>query len=313
MSPFDCSGTPTPGLREALAAPAVEDAAALESLPWFPFTVLASRGCRPAAVRLARRAERAYWFLRQALDTTPRLRLVVLDRAAWPTGDDTPDYGVMHVDDAGDLVAGATPALAWTGISAWLAEHLDARTLAALVRVHGRDLRTRGPALGEVADALIAHEVAHLIADQSGVRFPRRWLREAFANYAMVAVLGETDPAGLRRLGALADAAETLAHHMPRQDEFEAEAGLDIMSSVLAQLALTRGAYDAYAAAQATPLLRLMRLFREPAGGAVATATRLVPATASDAELERLLALHVHPAVAAIPQRLPVAPQRAAA
>ena len=312
MTPFDCTGVPTPGLAQAPAAPAAREPAVLESLPWFPFTVLASHGARPAAVRIARRTERAYWFLRQALDTTPRLRLLVLDRAAWPTTAEAPDYGVMHVNAEGDLVTGATPALAWAGISAWFAEHLDSRTLATLVRVHGRDLRTRGPALAEVAEALIAHELAHLIAQQSGVRFPRRWLAEAFANYAMVAVLGETDPVGLRRLGALADAAETLAHHVPRQDEFESEAGLDIMASVLAQLALTRGAYDAYAAAQAAPLLRLLRLFREPAARG-AGATRLVPTAPSDAELERLLALHVHPAVAAIPHRLPVALQRAAA
>lgn len=312
MTSFDIIGAPVAGLRAALHAPAAPapDAVALEPLPWFAFEVLASRGCRPAAVRIARRAERAYWVLRQALDTTPRLRLLVLDRAAWPATADAPDYGVMHVDAEGNLVVGATPALAWTGISAWLAEHLDARTLAGLVRVHGRDLRTRGPALADVADSLIAHEIAHLIAGQVGARFPRRWLAEAFANYAMVAVLGETDPIGLRRLGALAEAAETVAHHLPRQDEFEAGTSLDIMPSVLAQLALTRGAYDAYAAAQATPLLRLLRLFREPV---VAGAARLVPASPTDAELERLLAVHVHPAVAAIPQRLPVAPHRAAA
>jgi hypothetical protein len=310
MTSFDMIGAPVPGLRDAIDAAAAADTVALESLPWFPFTVLASRGCRPAAVRIARRAERAYWVLRQALDTTPRLRLVVLDRAAWPAGPDAPDYGVMHVNADGDLVVGASPALAWTGISAWLAEHLDARTLAGLIRVHGRDLRTRGPALNEIADALIAHEIGHVIASQAGARFPRRWLAEAFANYAMIAVLGETDPIGLRRLGALAEAAETVAHHLPRQDEFESGDGLDIMPSVLAQLALTRGAYDAYAAAQAVPLLRLLRLFREPV---TAGAARLVPASPSDAELERLLAVHVHPSVAAIPQRLPVAPQRAAA
>jgi hypothetical protein len=308
MTPFDCSGLPTPGLAQALAAPAARDATALESLPWFPFSVLASAGCRPAAVRIARRAERAYWFLRQALKTAPRLRLLVLDRAAWPTACDAPDYGVMHVNADGDLVAGATPALAWTGISAWLAEHLDARTLAGVVRVLGRDLRTRGPALDEVAEALVAHELGHLIAEQAGARFPRRWLTEAFANYVMVAVLGETDPPGLRRLGALAEAAESLAHHVPHQDDFEAQHGIDIVSSVLAQLALTRGAYDAYAAAHAAPLLRLLQLFGERAG-----VPRVLPAAPTDAELERMLALHVHPAVAAIPQRLPVAPQRAAA
>lgn len=279
----------------------------LASLPWFPFEVAASPGCRRTAARIARRAERAYWFLRHTLDVTPRLRLRVLDRAAWPR-DDAPQFGVMHDDAAGDLVVGAEPADAWSGISAWLADHLDARTLGMLLRVHGRDLRTRGPALGAIADDLIAHELAHLVAAQSGLQFPRLWLGEAFANYAMVAVLGETDPLGLRRLGSLAQAAETLAGHVPSLRTFEAQFGaMEVMPSVLAQLTLTRGVYETYAAAQAAPLARLFRLF----GGGAQVAR--VPVPDADHELGRMLALHVHPTLADVPTLFPAAPLRAAA
>src|SRR5205085_9024849 len=98
----------------------------------------------------------------------------------------------------------------------------------------------------------------HAFTDARGVRFPRRWLGEAFANYAMVAVLGETDPMGLRRLGALAQAAEALGDHTPSLAQFEAQFGrMEVMASVLAQLALTRGVYETYAAARAAPLARL--------------------------------------------------------
>jgi len=189
-------------------------------------------------------------------------------------------------------------------ISAWFAEHLDKRTLGQLTTVHGQDLRTRGPALGVLAETLIAHELAHVFAENAGVGFPRRWLAEAFANYAMVAVLGETDPLGLRRLGSLAEAAQTLRQPTPPLAQFEAEFGrMDVMASVLAQLALTRGVYQAYASAEAVPLARLFQLFR----------TAIAVDTLPDHELVRLLALHAHPTLAAIPASFPAAPYRVAA
>jgi len=307
MNSFDVSGHPVRGLARALAARREAPAAGLESLPWFPFDVAASPSCRRAAARLARRAERAYWYLRHALDFTPRrLRLVILDRDAWHEHAEKCEFGLMHVNGAGDLVIGAEPADAWSDIGAWFAEHLDKRTLGSLTSVHGQDLRTRGPALGELAEALIAHELAHVFAENAGVRFPRRWLAEAFANYAMVAVLGETDPLGLRRLGSLAEAAEMVREHTPPLAQFEAEFGrMDVMASVLAQLALTRGVYPAYAAAQAAPLGRLFRMF------ATGAATGMT--TSGDHDLMRALSMHAHPTLAEIPQQFPAVPYRAAA
>jgi hypothetical protein len=211
------------------------------------------------------------------------------------------------VNAAGDLIVGAEPADAWTDVSAWLADHLDAETRAQLTRIHGEDPRTRGPALGPLAEALIAHELGHLFAQAAQARFPTRWLAEAFANYAMVVVLGETDPIGLRRLGSLADAAATLASHTPSLAEFEARFGrMDVMPSVLAQLALTRGVYQAYAAAQGAPLARLATIFG-PAGRALD-----VP-MAHPAGLRQHLALHAHATLAAIPDLFPAAPFKVAA
>jgi hypothetical protein len=307
MNGFDLSGHPVRGLARALAAEREAPAAGLQPLPWFPFEVLTSPGCRRAAARLARRAERAYWYLRQALDFAPRrLRLVILDRDAWPEHAETCEFGLVHVNGAGDLVIGCEPADAWTDISAWFAEHLDKRALGLLTSVHGEDPRTRGPALGVLAETLIAHELAHVFAESAGVRFPRRWLAEAFANYAMVAVLGETDPLGLRRLGSLAEAARTVHEPTPPLAQFEAEFGrMDLMASVLAQLALTRGVYQTYAAAQAAPLGRLFRMF----------ATNATPGmtTSGDHDLMRALSMHAHPTIAEIPQQFPAAPYRAAA
>jgi len=300
----DISGQPVTGLAGALGRREPTSEAGLVPLPWFPFEVLSSPGCRRSAARIARRTERAWWILRRTLDVAPRVRLLVLDRDDWPRYAERDDFGVVHLTAAGDLVAGAEPAEAWSLLSAWLREALDARTLARLLHLHGQDLRTRGPALGAIAEALVAHELGHFFAAASGVRFPRRWLDEAFANYAMVAVLGETDPLGLRRLGSLAEAVESLDAELPSLAEFEARFGaLDLVPSVLAQLALTRGVYQAYAAASSAPLARMFHLFRTAVAG-----DRL-----PDHELVRLLALHAHPTLAAIPEFFPPAPYRAAA
>jgi hypothetical protein len=301
-----------PGLRDAVAAHTFDTAPephALEPLPWFPFDVVTAPGCRRAAARIARRAEHAYWLLRQTLGVAPRLRLVVLDREHWSSAADTPEYGVMHVNRAGALVAGAEPAMAWTAISRWLARHLDAPALGTLLRVHGVDPRTGGPALGEVAERLVGHELAHLVCAQNGVTFPRAWICEAFANYAMVATLAETDPGGLRRLGSLAEAAATLHRHTPSLVEFEAAFGsMAVIPSVLAQLVLTRGAYATYAQAQVAPLARLFRLF-----GVARKASQAGHPPDADFELGRLLAQHVHPAFSDIPGHFPAASFRAAA
>jgi hypothetical protein len=306
MDVRDIAGEPVPGLARALTQRDDVPAHGLVPLPWFAFEVTSSPGCREAAARLARRAERAYWLLRQALEVAPALRLRVLDRTAWRALRDAPAFGVMHVDVDGTLVVGAEPAAAWTEVSAWLAAHLDADTLAQLTRIHGEDPRTRGPALGPLAEALIAHEVGHLFAEAVGARFPARWLAEAFANYAMVVALGETDPIGLRRLGSLADAASTLGEHLPSLAQFESSFGrMDVMPSVLAQLALTRGVYQAYAAAQAAPLARLAVLF--------GPAARALETTPHSAGLRQHLALHAHPTLAALPELFPAAPWRAAA
>jgi hypothetical protein len=300
----DLAGRPVPGLAAALALPTPMPKSGVAAVPWFPFDVLASASCHGAASRIARRLEHAYWLLRRTLDVAPPVRLVVLDRADWGRFAARDDFGVVHLNDAGDLVVGAEPAQAWSHLSAWLSVALDGRSLQTLVRLYGRDPHSGGPALGSLAEALVTHELAHRFATHAGARFPRRWLDEAFANYAMVAVLGETDPMGLRRLGALAQAVERLDVELPSLARFEAAYGtLELVPSVLAQLALTRGVYQTYAVAGTAPLARMLRLFL-PA---------VAPAKLPHLEIARLLGLHAHPTLAAIPSLFPAAPLRAAA
>ena len=84
MSVHYISGAAVIGLGDALAWRDSPPTSGLVSLPWFAFEVQASSSCRRTAARIARRAERAYWFLRRSLDVAPQVRLLVLDRTDWP-------------------------------------------------------------------------------------------------------------------------------------------------------------------------------------------------------------------------------------
>ncbi|MCC6196816.1 MAG: hypothetical protein IT518_20375 [Burkholderiales bacterium] len=283
----------------------------LEPLPWFPFTVAASRGHDGVAGRLALRAERAYRHLRKLLAFTPRFRLLVLDRRDWPRFAEVETYGIAHFTQAGNLVLGAAPADAWRDIARELARKLPAPALGALTKVHGRDLLyAHAPDLRGVSDALIAHEIARLLLDQAGARFPRGWMKDAFANYALVAVLGETDPTGLHRIGTLAEATRALAAITPAASALRA--GLAPFHAMLVQLALTRAAYEAYADAQDAPLARWFALVTRmppeaslraasPQGAEhLGAALRCSIAPDADHELGRMLTHEVHAAIGAL-------------
>lgn len=278
----------------ALATPFAWPASGLDPLPWFPFTVAVSRGDAAIGERLAQRTERAYWQLRKMLGVAPRFRLLVLNRADWPRYAGGDNYGIAQATADGHLVVGTEPADGWDDVARCLALHLPPATLRKLVQVHGPDRReATAPDLTLVADALLAHELAHVVALQAGARFPRRWLAEAFANYALVAVLAETEPAALHRLGTLAEAARDLAAQTPGADTLD-DGRLDPARSVLVHLALTRAAFVAYAEAGSAPLQRWL-------AAACAPAAREPDA---DHELGRYLA-RIHPALAALaPERI---------
>jgi hypothetical protein len=276
----------------------------LATIAGFPFDVVATATERAAARRIARRAHVARDWLHSVLGIVPRVSLRVLGRNDWRRHARVPSYGVPHVVASGDLFVGAAPADEWHAISDYFVERRAPRELARLVDVHGLDpVNRRGPALATLAETLIAHEVAHLLAAQEDLRFETRWLEEAFANYTLVAVLGETDPRGLRLVGSLAEAAATLSGDMPTLADFEDGSGsVDVVASVLAQLAITRNVYAAYAAQHTAPLVALFASLR----------THGRPRDA-DYELGRMLSTIVHPSIAAIPARFASAHVAAAA
>jgi hypothetical protein len=266
----------------------------LVTLPDFPFPVAASRGAKRAARRIAERALSASTLFDRTLGVRPALSLQVLARADWSAYESAEAYGVVHDGDDDDLVVGAEAADVWHTVSAYFAARLDRTACARLCAVHGVDaVNGRGPALEALAESLIAHDVAHRLARDAGIVFPRRWLAEAFANLALVVVLGETEPAGLHRVGSLAEAAVALEDDLPTLAEFEAEFGrMDVARSVLAELMITRAAYAAYAQHGTAALARFRAAFTVPRD-----------ARDADYELGRMLARRVHPAIAAIPGR----------
>lgn len=289
MNTQDQTGTPDAALVRALATPFDWPQSGLEPLPWFPFTVAASRGHGGEAGRLALRAERAYWYLRGLLGFTPRFRLLVLDRRDWPRFAEVETYGIAHFTHDGNLVVGAAPAGAWRDIARELARKLPAPALRTLLKVHGKDVvYAHAPDLRGVSDALIAHELARVLLDQAGAAFPRPWMKDAFANYALVAVLGETDSASLHRVGSLAEATRALDPIAPPASALQP--GLAPFDAMLVQLALTRAAYVAYADERAEPLVRWFALARNGAGRT----------PDADHELGRMLAREVHAAIGAL-------------
>jgi len=253
--------TTTPRLRVSASSPpdGIRPRGALVAMDGFPFDVRTSAGEERAARRIAQRALATHDFLTRVIGVAPRLSLRVLDRKDWLRYAEDDWYGTPHVSHDGDLVLGAEPADEWADVSDYLARRLPARELARLVAVHGVDARNRrGPSLDGLAEARVAREVARLLIAQQHIVFPSRWLEEAFASCVLVAVLGDTDASGLRLVGSLAEAARALDDDLPTLPEFERGfSAVDIVSKVLAEFAIARSVYTAYARWDTAPLADL--------------------------------------------------------
>jgi hypothetical protein len=263
----------------------------LATIGGFPFAVRTSAGARCAATRIAHRAQATHDFLQRVLGVAPRLSLRVLDRADWLRYAEDDWYGTPHVARNGDLVVGSEPADEWEDVGDYVARRLPSRELERLVAVHGAGANNRrAPALGALAEAMVIQQVARLLTAQRRVVFPSRWLEQAFASYVLIAVLGDTDPLGLRLVGSLAEACRRLGGGLPTLAEFERGLGAaDAISKTLAEVAIARCVYHVYARWDTPPLVELFN-------GARASTD-----PDADWELGRMLDRRIHPVIAAIP------------
>ena len=278
--------------QTAANADAVLPRRLLSSIEGFPFPVRSSAGEQCTAKRIAGRVDATRQFLQRVIGIAPPLSVRVLDREDWLRYADDDWFGTPHVARDGCIVLGADPADEWTDVSDYLARRLPARELTQLVAVHGVDARNhRGPALSAFAEARIAAEVGRHFVAQQRIVCPSRWLEEAFASYVLVAVLGETDPAGLRLLGSLAEATRALDDELPTLREFERGfSPIDVVSKVLAELAIARSVYSTYARQGSAPLAELFEGLRASSD------------PDADWELGRMLRPRIPPSIAAIPE-----------
>jgi hypothetical protein len=255
----------------------------------FPFAVVASareRGARGAS-RAARRpratsSKRAGHSARHRASRARQRRLASSMRKSRPTASRTSRATATWSPAPAPPIRGRT--------SATISRAAAGARLAALVRVHGVDAENRrGPALDALAESLIVHEVAHLHSAQAGLAFPTRWLEEAFANYVLVAVLGETDPEACaasarwpKRIAAERRPARTIdiRARFRRNGRRAFGAG---------RARITSGVYAAYAVEGTAPACATRQGF----------SPRSRPRDA-DYELGRMLATRVHPAIAAL-------------
>ena len=162
-----------------------------------------------AAGRLARRTERAYWYLRKLLRlhaALPPARAVArglaeVRRGREPTASRTSPPTRISSSAASRPTRGTTS-------SRELARQLPAAALRALVKVHGArsaSIATR-PTCAGVADALMAHELARVIADQARARSRCRGSRTRSRTTRSSPCWAKPIPAALHRLGTLAEA-----------------------------------------------------------------------------------------------------------
>ena len=255
----DLFGPPHAQLVHALTTPFAWPQSGLEPLPWFPFTVAASRGNVEAAERIARRAERAYWYLRKLLAIHAALspararprRLAAICRSR-----DVRHLAFHRVGQSRRRAPslpthGTTSAASLRGACPQPPCRPWSRFMAPIASM------PTGPTSRRVAEALVAHDLARIVVEEA-----RREISRAVAE-ARVRQLCAGRGAGRHGPGRVASPgnpgrsdARARAPRPTRRPSIPRKSALTPFEAALVQLALTRAAYVAYADQQGAPLAR---------------------------------------------------------
>lgn len=173
----------------------------LVELEGYSFLVYVSQGTQRRAHQLATRCQKAYSFFSNALESKPKVRLLVLTPEHWQEYTGSPMFGVPQTVDEQTVVVAGQNAELWKMI---------VPPLDMLPPSHAQAIRnTYGHADGSVdvagyMDLLPVHEVGHLFIDQTAGQFdfhlPRRWLVELFCNLALHAFTAVEEPNQLSTL-----------------------------------------------------------------------------------------------------------------
>jgi hypothetical protein len=173
----------------------------LVELSEYSFPVHVSKGSETRAHQLAARCEKAYAFFSKALESTPKVRILVLAPEHWQEYTGSPMFGVPQTIDEQTVVVAGQNAELWKMI----VPPLDMLPPASAQGIQA----AYGQADGSVdvagyMDLLPVHEVGHLFLDQTAGQFdthvPRRWLVELFCNLALHAYTLAEEPNQLSRL-----------------------------------------------------------------------------------------------------------------
>lgn len=263
----------------------------LVELNEYSFPVYASQGTQKRARQLATRCQKAYSFFSIALESKPRMRLLVLAPEHWQEYTGSPMFGVPQTIDEQTVVVAGQNAELWKMV---------VPPLDMLPPSHAQAIRiTYGQADGSIdiaghMDLLPVHEVGHLFIDQTAGQFdfhlPRRWLVELFCNLAMHAYTATEEPNQLSTLTVFSQAIVALGSdhltHRSLQDFEQLYASMETPNFVWYLSVLDVAAQRIYDTAGVEVLRRLFN--------AIAQSSESL----ADEQLATHLQANVHPAVA---------------
>ncbi|HEX6032513.1 MAG TPA: hypothetical protein VFY90_13855 [Tepidiformaceae bacterium] len=263
----------------------------LQTAGGFPFELVHSKGVEERAQQAADIVAGGLPVLSQVLGFSPRLQLVVLSRADWPQHAARQVYGTPHNFDGDTIVVGADPAGFWSDSVAMIEPSLGPGESARLHAHYGEqsgliDVRP-------FTSLIVLHQLGHIFHQQVPFDFPRRWLRELFANMCVYTAVVNALPERLDDLEmlplSLTGAPAQLATRRTLSDFAGVTLSDALENFVWYQFRLVVAAKAIYEAAGSVALRRFFDLF-----------LRCCDRPISDDELSELLERKVAPEVALV-------------
>ncbi len=168
-------------------------AAALVPIQGYSFTVLSSVGQEAKARELADRCEKAFQYFVGLYKSKPaKISLLALSKSDWSQYSVYPAYGMPNYAN-GELTVATESNDLWDSFVEIIRQNAP-EAYKVMEQVYGRSGKIE---MSQFFDLLVVHELAHSFQEQGGVRLPRLWLNELFANLSLHSYISENEPAQL--------------------------------------------------------------------------------------------------------------------
>lgn len=164
----------------------------LVELSGYGLPVHSSKGAEVRARPIAERCQRALRFFSRTFDMEARIRALILAPAEWSHYTAYPVYGMPGYIDPETLIVASEDNGFWRTLTPPL-ETMTTPSAEATRAAFG--LPDGSVDYAPFFDLLAVHEIAHLFHEQAGIQFPRLWLKEFFANFALHAYVSAEEPA----------------------------------------------------------------------------------------------------------------------